>query len=109
MCGVVMFRASDISITVGYDGRPTRKFGLSWSEMPTAVGYCFPYVLALLPKFLEVRTMFGTQTLGTPPPHHHPSPLARPSPTNRNRNQPFSAVRLRGGLQCKRCRCAGPS
>jgi hypothetical protein len=26
-------------------------------------GYFFPYVLALLPKFLEVRSVSGTQTL----------------------------------------------
>eukprot|EP01090_Pellita_catalonica_P022119 TRINITY_DN8476_c0_g1_i1.p1 TRINITY_DN8476_c0_g1~~TRINITY_DN8476_c0_g1_i1.p1 ORF type:complete len:678 (+),score=95.53 TRINITY_DN8476_c0_g1_i1:189-2222(+) len=51
-----------ISIFISYDGRPTRTYGLRWSEGPLAIGYYFPYVIAILPKYLEVRTMFGTDT-----------------------------------------------
>jgi hypothetical protein len=59
------------------------------------VGYCFPYVLALLPKFLEVRTLFGTQTLG---PH-----------TNPPKDLFQRALTLSLWLQCKRCPFAEPS
>jgi len=59
----LLLTRDNISVTVDHDGRPIRKFGLSWSEPPSAVGYYFPYLIALLPKFLEVRTTFGTQTL----------------------------------------------
>jgi hypothetical protein len=72
--------AADISIFTGFDGKTTRKFGLSWSETPicmgrspfinsqlykshVASGHFQPYVVAILSKFLEVRTTFGTQTL----------------------------------------------
>ncbi|KAL6054782.1 Vam6/Vps39-like protein [Balamuthia mandrillaris] len=53
----------NIGIFIDYEGTPTRKFGLSWSENPITIDYSFPYVLALLPRYLEVRAMSGTQTL----------------------------------------------
>jgi hypothetical protein len=28
----------DISIFIGFDGKPTRKYGISWSETPTVMG-----------------------------------------------------------------------
>jgi hypothetical protein len=40
----------EISIFIGYDGKPTRKHGLSWSESPSVLGYSFPYVIAVLPN-----------------------------------------------------------
>jgi hypothetical protein len=59
----VLLNKDDISIFLGFDGKTTRKFGLSWTEAPLALGHHYPYVLALLPKTVEVRTTFGTQTL----------------------------------------------
>lgn len=45
----------DISVFLGYNGKPTRRFGLSWSETPRAVAHSFPYVVALLSKSVEVQ------------------------------------------------------
>jgi hypothetical protein len=59
----ILLLRDNISIFLGHDGKPTRKFGLSWSEIPLAISYYFPYVLAVLPKFVEVRSVSGTQTL----------------------------------------------
>ncbi len=59
----VLLSRDDISIFIGFDGKTTRKFGLSWSETPICLGHYYPYVIAILSKFLEVRTTFGTQTL----------------------------------------------
>lgn len=33
------------TIFLGYDGRPVRKYALSWTETPAALGYSFPYVI----------------------------------------------------------------
>ena len=59
----VLLNKDDISIFLGFDGKTTRKFGLSWTEPPICLGHHYPYVLAVLPKTIEVRTTFGTQTL----------------------------------------------
>jgi hypothetical protein len=52
-----------ISILVGVDGKPTRKFGLSWNEPPIAIGYRFPYVLSLQSRAVEVRIVTGHTTM----------------------------------------------
>jgi hypothetical protein len=49
----------NIGIFIGHDGKPTRTFGLSWQEPPIALGYSHPYVLALLPRGLEVSLVGG--------------------------------------------------
>jgi len=36
------------------DGRPSRKFGLTWSDSPLQLACSAPFVLALLPKGIEV-------------------------------------------------------
>lgn len=51
--------SSDISIFIGFDGKPTRKYGLAWSEPPIVLGYSYPYVIAVLSKLVEVRTISG--------------------------------------------------
>eukprot|EP01128_Nolandella_sp_AFSM9_P012212 TRINITY_DN9057_c0_g1_i1.p1 TRINITY_DN9057_c0_g1~~TRINITY_DN9057_c0_g1_i1.p1 ORF type:complete len:920 (-),score=186.09 TRINITY_DN9057_c0_g1_i1:146-2812(-) len=58
----------DISVFLGYNGRPTRRFGLSWSETPRAVAHSFPYVVALLSKAVEVQFVFDklSQQLAIP-------------------------------------------
>jgi hypothetical protein len=52
-----------MSIFLGFDGKPTRKWGITWGEPPLAVGYSFPYVIAILNKAVEIRLVFGQQTL----------------------------------------------
>eukprot|EP01116_Phalansterium_solitarium_P000135 TRINITY_DN10090_c0_g1_i1.p1 TRINITY_DN10090_c0_g1~~TRINITY_DN10090_c0_g1_i1.p1 ORF type:complete len:892 (-),score=174.91 TRINITY_DN10090_c0_g1_i1:69-2744(-) len=52
----------NISIFIGFDGKPTRKYGLSWSETPLEIAYAFPYVIGLLPSKVEVRSAVGSQS-----------------------------------------------
>lgn len=47
----------DLSIFLGLDGTPTRKFGIEWSGTPEQIGYSYPYVIAILPKHVEVRNI----------------------------------------------------
>ncbi|PRP83726.1 hypothetical protein PROFUN_09058 [Planoprotostelium fungivorum] len=53
----------EVSIFLGHDGQPTRPHGLTWSEMPLVLGYSFPYVLAVLPKSVEIHAVSGSQNL----------------------------------------------
>ncbi|KAI9499126.1 vacuolar sorting protein 39 domain 2-domain-containing protein [Zychaea mexicana] len=47
-----------VSIFLGLDGTPTRKVGIEWSGAPEQmVGYSYPYVIAILPKHVEVRNI----------------------------------------------------
>ncbi|KAI8993253.1 CNH domain-containing protein [Pilobolus umbonatus] len=46
-----------ISIFLGLDGTPTRKVGIEWSGPPEQIGYSYPYVIAILPKHVEVRNI----------------------------------------------------
>lgn len=44
-------------IILGQDGRPARKHALVWSEPPEMIGYCFPYVIGLVSRGVEVRSI----------------------------------------------------
>ncbi|KAI8366276.1 CNH domain-containing protein [Choanephora cucurbitarum] len=46
-----------VSIFLGLDGTPTRKVGIEWSGAPEQIGYSYPYVIAILPKHVEVRNI----------------------------------------------------
>ncbi|CAO3593293.1 unnamed protein product [Absidia cylindrospora] len=46
-----------VSIFLGLDGTPTRKVGIEWSGTPEQMGYSYPYVIAILPKHVEVRNI----------------------------------------------------
>ncbi|RUS27613.1 hypothetical protein BC938DRAFT_482993 [Jimgerdemannia flammicorona] len=54
--------AADVSIFLGLDGTPTRKVGIEWTGIPEEMGYSYPYVVAILPRHVEVRNI-QTQTL----------------------------------------------
>lgn len=49
-------------IGVDYEGKPTRKEPIVMSDVPQAICYQHPFVIAVLPNFIEVRNMF-TRTL----------------------------------------------
>ncbi|CDS07231.1 hypothetical protein LRAMOSA01180 [Lichtheimia ramosa] len=46
-----------VSIFLGLDGTPTRKVGIEWSGAPEQMGYSYPYVIAILPRHVEVRNI----------------------------------------------------
>jgi hypothetical protein len=58
----LLLSKDNISIFIDFNGKPTRRSGITWSDIPIAISYSFPYVIALLPRFVEVRTI-ETQTL----------------------------------------------
>jgi len=39
---------------VGSEGKPTRRHGVPWSDPPIATASTSPYVLAVLPRHIEV-------------------------------------------------------
>ncbi|XP_065183462.1 LOW QUALITY PROTEIN: vam6/Vps39-like protein [Sycon ciliatum] len=47
----------EMSICINHEGKPTQKQALVWSDPPFALESVEPYVVGLLPKVVEVRTM----------------------------------------------------
>ncbi|RIA80537.1 CNH domain-containing protein [Glomus cerebriforme] len=58
----ILLVKDNMSIFVGLDGKPTRKTGIDWSGTPEEIGYSYPYLIAILPKHVEVRNIV-TQNL----------------------------------------------
>ncbi|KAL1915253.1 uncharacterized protein VTP21DRAFT_7529 [Calcarisporiella thermophila] len=58
----ILLAKENVSIFVGLDGTPTRKEGIEWSEPPEIMGYSYPYLVAILPRHIEVRNI-ASQTL----------------------------------------------
>ena len=56
-------KKDNISIFLGFDGKPTRKYGFAWNESPLDFGYAFPYVIGLLPSGVELRTSTNPNTV----------------------------------------------
>ena len=52
----------NIGVFLNLDGKPTRKWGLTWSEPPLCVEFAFPYCIGILSRFVEVRTVFEGST-----------------------------------------------
>ncbi|ORX60430.1 hypothetical protein DM01DRAFT_320588 [Hesseltinella vesiculosa] len=53
----MLLARDNISIFLGLDGTPTRKVGIEWTGPPEQIGYSYPYVIAILPKHVEVRNI----------------------------------------------------
>ncbi|KAL5008472.1 hypothetical protein ScPMuIL_014053 [Solemya velum] len=53
----LMLGRDEMSILIDGDGNPTQKYPLTWSEIPIALEYDPPYVIALLPKYIEIKTL----------------------------------------------------
>lgn len=46
-----------VGIPLNFEGKPTRSFGISWSEMPHTIGFIRPYLITPLTNFVEVRIL----------------------------------------------------
>lgn len=46
-----------MSILINSEGDPTQKEPINWSDIPQAMEHNLPYLVAILPKFVEVRTI----------------------------------------------------
>eukprot|EP00127_Corallochytrium_limacisporum_P000552 Clim_evm8s18 gene=Clim_evmTU8s18 len=45
------------TVAINYDGRPSREMVLLWSDLPNRIVLQQPYVIGMLPGFVEIRTM----------------------------------------------------
>lgn len=62
--GDVLVSKGNVGITVGQDGRVSRRAGLTWSDQPVAVSYSHPYAIALLPNYVEIRLVHRVSNNG---------------------------------------------
>jgi hypothetical protein len=63
----LLLAKDNIGIFIGFDGKPTRSYGLSWSEPPVGLGFYYPYVIALLPRAVEVWLVMTQALVQTVP------------------------------------------
>ncbi|XP_067938529.1 vam6/Vps39-like protein [Watersipora subatra] len=47
----------NISVLIDHKKQPTQKYGINWSEAPVAMVYRAPYLIGVLPRYVEVRTI----------------------------------------------------
>ncbi|XP_071963059.1 vam6/Vps39-like protein [Antedon mediterranea] len=47
----------NMSIVIDGKGQPAKKYALSWAEVPLVLAYDQPYLIAVLPKHVEIRTI----------------------------------------------------
>ena len=59
----LLLNKDNISIFLGFDGKPTRRYGIAWNEAPVDFGYAFPYVIGLLNSGVELRTLTSPNTI----------------------------------------------
>ncbi|RIB02187.1 vacuolar sorting protein 39 domain 2-domain-containing protein [Gigaspora rosea] len=58
----ILLAKDNMSVFVDLDSSTTRNAGIDWSGVPEEIGYSYPYLIAILPKHVEVRNV-ETQTL----------------------------------------------
>ncbi|EDO34329.1 predicted protein [Nematostella vectensis] len=54
--GLILCR-DDMSIITDSEGKHTQKQSLTWSDTPMALEYVEPYVIGVLPRYIEMRTI----------------------------------------------------
>jgi hypothetical protein len=59
----VLLLRDNIGVFAYYDGKATGRGGVTFSEAPLAVAYRFPFVLAALPRCIELRGVGGAAGL----------------------------------------------
>lgn len=55
--GELLLSKGNVGIFLGQDGRISRKSSLTWSDSPIAVAFSHPYAVALLPNYIEIRSV----------------------------------------------------
>ena len=64
----ILLGKEHLSAFVGFDGKPSaHNQAITWSELPLAVQYSFPYVLGLLSRSVEVRSLHTMNQVQTIP------------------------------------------
>lgn len=42
-------------IVIDFEGKPTKRFGINWSDLPTCLGVLHPYIISPVKDILEIR------------------------------------------------------
>ena len=53
----LLLAKGNVGIFLGSDGRISRKASLTWSDAPVATTHSHPYAVALLPNYVEIRSV----------------------------------------------------
>lgn len=53
----LLLQRDKMSIFINAEGEPTQREPINWSDIPHAIEHFPPYLVAVLPKFVEVRTI----------------------------------------------------
>ncbi|EXX74415.1 Vam6p [Rhizophagus irregularis DAOM 197198w] len=63
--GEILLVKDNMSIFTGLDGITTRKTGIDWTGTPEEIGCSYPYLIAILPKHVEVRNIVTQKLVQT--------------------------------------------
>ena len=58
----ILLTQDNVGIFIGFDGSPTRRYGLTWAEAPTLLALSYPYVLGANARQLDARCMAAPST-----------------------------------------------
>ena len=61
----------NVGLVVGPDGRASRRAGLTWSDQSTALAMSHPYAVALLPNYVEIRSVHRVSANGLAQVYNH--------------------------------------
>lgn len=53
----LLLAKGNVGIFLGPDGRISRKASLTWSDAPLGLAFSQPYAVALLPNYIEIRSV----------------------------------------------------
>ena len=53
--GEMLLARDTTGIFIGFNGKPTRKYGLHWNEPPLALAVSYPYILAASARSVDIR------------------------------------------------------
>jgi len=53
----LLLSKGNVGILLGPDGRASRKASLTWSDTPLGLAFSRPYAVALLPNYVEIRSV----------------------------------------------------
>ena len=114
----ILLGRDNISVFQDFEGRPSRKYGVKWSDAPISMVFSFPYLIAVLPKSVEVHlieTQNAVQTISlrantiTPSPHDDAAFVLannqiyrlRPVPIHRQLDMLMEAKNFETAVRCR--------
>ncbi|KAL9656228.1 hypothetical protein ABK040_007843 [Willaertia magna] len=53
----IIVAINNIGVTINFNGKPTRSFGIGWTEIPNMISYLKPYLITPLGVYVEIRIL----------------------------------------------------